>query len=334
MKWMKFALAGSLGLALWGATTTAQAAKKVTLPAYPQHRVFTFKAKGTKVYSYPRAAYAHSKVLGTNLSTKKHWTVDKVVTVNGKRYVRLANVTATKLQHGQVMESNAVAATKITGGYVALSKLKFHQQIVQMKSIKKTAYWTPTTTHDFWNMPAKTLGITAANHFGSSYGYKTIYAVQSLTTTTKKHYLYFETAAGKAIGWLPTSAVVKGTYPDNMKHEMSRDGLTAAATKKVATLDKSGHIKIGIATANNQIQRVVMLKQNSQTMTYEYENGKAVRKITRSATGKLLSSKAITPVATLKFKLVATFDLQGQTYQGTISPQGKIDIPVYLGWIA
>ncbi|WP_211331271.1 hypothetical protein [Companilactobacillus insicii] len=49
-------------------------------------------------------------------------------------------------------------------------------------------------------------------------------------------------------------------------------------------------------------------------MTYEYENGKAVRKITRSATGKLLSSKAITPVATLKFKLVATFDLQEQTY--------------------
>lgn len=332
MKWMKFALAGSLGLALWGATTTAQAAKKVTLPAYPQHRVFTFKAKGTKVYSYPRAAYAHSKVLGTNLSTKKQWTVDKVVTINGKRYVRLASVTATKLQHGQVMTPTAVAMTKITGGYVALSKLKFHQQISQMKSLKKTAYWTPTTTHDFWNMPAKTLGITVASHFGSSYGYKTLYAVQSLTTTTKKHYLYFETAKGKAIGWLPTSAVVKGTYPDNMKREMSRGGLTA--TKKVATLDDSGHIKIGIATANDQIQRVVMLKQNSQTIIYEYENGKAVRKITRSATGKLLSSKAITPVATLKFKLVASFDLRGQTYKGTISPQGKIDIPIYLGWIA
>lgn len=332
MKWIKFALAGSLGFVLWGGATTAHAAKRVTLPAYPQQRIFTFKAKGTKVYSYPRAAYAHSKVLGTVHSKTKQWTVDKVVKVGGKRYVRLSEVTASPLQHGTVDSGPTAKPKSLAGGYVALSKLKFHQQISQLKSVKKTAYWRPTTTRDFWNMPAKTLGTTAAIHYGTSYGYQTLYAIQSLTTKTKKHYLYFETAKGKAIGWLPTSAVVKGTYPNLVKRELTRGGLTA--TKTVATLDSGAHIKIGIATSNGQIQRVVMLKQNAQTLIYDYQNGQAVHQTTRSATGKVLSSKAITPVKTLKFKLVATFDIHGATYQGTISPEGKIDIPIHSGWIA
>lgn len=332
MKWIKFALAGTLGLALWGATTTAHAAKRVTLPTYPQQRIFTFKAKGTKVYSYPRAAYAHSKVLGTAQSKQKLWTVDKVVTVGGKRYVRLNRVTATPLNHSQISTSSKAAPNKLVGGYVALSKLKFHQQISQLKSVKKTAYWAPTTTHDFWNMPKKTLGTTTAIHYGTTYGYRTIYAIQSLTTKSKQHYLYFETAAGKAIGWLPTSAVVKGSYPNIVKRELTRDGLTA--TKQVATLDNSAHIKIGTAMRDGQLQRVVMQQQNSQTLIYEYQNGQAVRKTTRSATGKLLTSQAITPVATVKFKLVAAFDLSGQTYKGTVTPTGQISIPVYSGWIA
>lgn len=333
MKWMKVVLASGLGLLLWGGATTAQAAKRVTLPAYPQQRIFTFKAKGTKVYSYPRAAYAHSKVLGTAQSKQKLWTVDKVVTVGGKRYVRLNRVAATPLNHSQaIVEPSKAVSTKLVGGYVALSKLKVHQQISQLKSVKKTAYWTPTTAHDFWNMPKKTLGTTAAIHFGTTYGYRTIYAIQSLTTKTKQHYLYFETAAGKAIGWLPTSAVIKSSYPNIVKRELTRGGL--AATKKVATLDNSAHIKIGTAMRDGQLQRVVMLKQNSQTLIYEYQNGKAVRKITRSATGKLLTSQAITPVATVAFKLVASFDLSGQTYQGTVTPTGKIDIPIYFGWVA
>ena len=332
MKWMKVTLVGSLGLALWGTTTTAHAAKRVTLPPYPQQRVFTFKAKGTKVYSYPRAAYAHSKVLGTAQSKQKLWTVDKVVTVGGKRYMRLNQVTATPLNHSQVIDPHKGTTSKLVGGYVALSHLKFHQQIKQLKSVKKTAYWTPTTTHDFWNMPKKTLGTTAANHYGTTYGYRTIYAIQALTTTTKQRYLYFETAAGKTIGWLPVSAVVKGNYPTIMKRELTRDGLSA--TKQVATLNASAHIKVGTAIRGGQIQRLVLLKQNSQTIIYDYQAGKAVRKTTRSATGKVLSSQAIAPVATVKFKLVATFDLNGQTYQGTVDPTGKIDIPVYSGWIA
>lgn len=332
MKWMKLTLASALGIVLWGGLTTAHAAKKVTLPAYPQQRIFTFKTVGTKVYSYPRAAYAHSTVLGTARSKQKLWTVDKVVTVKGKRYVRLNQVTATPLNHGQVVDTHKKATSKLVGGYVALSHLKFHQQIKQLKSVKKTAYWTPTTTHDFWNMPKKTLGTTAANHYGTTYGYRTIYAIQALTTATKKQYLYFETAAGKAIGWLPVSAVVKGSYPNVMQRELTRGGLTA--TKQVATLDASAHIKIGTAIKAGQIQRTVMLKQNSQSIIYDYQAGKAVRKTTRSATGKLLSSQAITPVATVKFKLVASFDLNGQTYQGTVAPTGKIDIPVYSGWMA
>jgi len=194
--WIKLAMAGSLGLILWGGATSAQAAKKVTLPEYPQQRIFTFKAKGTKVYSYPRAAYAKSTVLGTDKSTTKQWTVDKVIKVNGKRYVRLAKVTTKALPHGTAVPNSSKANTTLVGGYVALSQLKFHQQISKLTSVKKTAYWTPTTNNDFWNMPKKTLGTTAASHYGHSYGYRTLYAIQSLTTTSKKQYLYFETAAG------------------------------------------------------------------------------------------------------------------------------------------
>lgn len=86
MKWMKLAFLAGLSLSLWG-TTTAQAAKRTVLPKYPRQRLFTFKTQRTKAYSYPRAAYARSKVLGVNKSTKKQWTVDKVVTVNGNRCI-------------------------------------------------------------------------------------------------------------------------------------------------------------------------------------------------------------------------------------------------------
>ncbi|NLR32019.1 GW dipeptide domain-containing protein [Levilactobacillus tujiorum] len=332
MKWIKLAVAGGLGLALWGGVTTAHAAKRVTLPAYPQQRIFTFKAKGTKVYSYPRAAYAHSKVLGTAQSKQKLWTVDKVVKIKGRRYVRLNLTTRTPLQHGTVIASRKAVNTKLVGGYVALSQLKAHPQISRLKTLKKTAYWTTTTTHDFWNMPAGTLGTTAAVHYGTTYGYRTLYAIQSLTTKTKKQYLYLETATGKAIGWLPANAVVKGTYPNIVKRELTRGGLTA--NKTVATLDSGAHIKIGIAMRGGQIQRVVLLKQNAQTLIYDYQDGQAVRKTTRSATGKQLSSQSITPVKTLKFKLVAEFDIHGATYAGTITPAGKIEIPVHSAWIA
>ncbi|MCH5465216.1 hypothetical protein [Levilactobacillus tujiorum] len=339
MRWAKFILAGSLGLALWGSVTTAHAAKRVTLPAYPQQRIFTFKVKGTSVYRSAHSAAVHGTILGIVHSQKKKWTVDKVVKIHGKRYVRLDDVTAGELQHGSVVRPSSVSPVAqgemgktLDGGYVALSKLKFRRQISQLKSLKKTAYWRPTLTHDFWDMPELTLGTTTAIHYGTSHGYQTLYAIQSLTTKAKKHYLYFETAKGKALGWLPASAVVKGTYPNLVKRELTRGGLQAKNT--VTTLDAKAHIKIGIATANDQIQRVVMVKQNSQTVIYDYQEGRAVHQTTRSAAGKVLSSKAITPVKTLKFSLNATFDLQGTTYEGTISPTGKIDIPVYTGWIA
>ena len=134
MKWMKLAFLAGLSLSLWG-TTTAQAAKRTVLPKYPRQRLFTFKTQRTKVYSYPRAAYARSKVLGVNKSTKKQWTVDKVVTVNGKRYVRLAAVSAQPLHHGTVAPLPA-KRNQLAGGYVALRQLRSHSVIRQLKAIK------------------------------------------------------------------------------------------------------------------------------------------------------------------------------------------------------
>jgi len=333
MKWMKFILASSVGLCLWGGVTTARAAKKVTLPAYPKQRVFTFKTKGTKVYSYPRVAYQHSDVLGADQSTTKQWTVDKVVTVKGKRYVRLALVSAKALPHGTIVPNATKTKTTLVGGYVALSKLKYHQQIAQIKAMKKTAYWTPTTTTDFWNMPAKSLGKTAANHYGHTYGYQTIDAIQSLTTTSKKRYLYFETAAGKAIGWLPQSAVIRGQYPDLLKRELNRN--LAADTTALTTVDKAGHVKVGVALKNGQVQRVALLKQNSTTAVYDFKDGKAVKLTTRTSAGKVKQSVAMTQTTTnLTFKAQSDFDIQGYTYQVKVTPAGKVSVLSVGGWIA
>ncbi|WP_143463059.1 GW dipeptide domain-containing protein [Levilactobacillus enshiensis] len=330
--WIKLAMAGSLGLILWGGSTTAHAAKKVTLPEYPQQRIFTFKAKGTKVYSYPRAAYAKSTVLGTDKSTTKQWTVDKVIKVNGKRYVRLAKVTTKALPHGTAVPNPSKANTTLVGGYVALSQLKFHQQISKLTSVKKTAYWTPTTNNDFWNMPKKTLGTTAANHYGHSYGYRTLYAIQSLTTINKKQYLYFETAAGKAIGWLPVNAVIKGTYPNLLQRELTRD---LAATTATTTVDEAGHVKVGVATANGNVQRVVLLQQDSQTAIYDFQAGKAVKLTNRNAHGKVVSSQAFTQsTKNLNIKAHADFDIQGYRYTVKVAPTGSVSVLSTGGWIA
>lgn len=333
MKWAKVILAGSLGLCLWGGATTAKAAKRIALPAYPQQRVFTFKTKGTPVYSYPRAAYKNSQVLGHNQSTTKQWTVDKVVTVNGKRYVRLALVSAKALPHGTIVANKSKAKTTLVGGYVALSQLKFHQKIAQMKTLKKTAYWMPTTHQDFWNMPAKSLGKTAANHYGHTYGYQTIYAIQSLKTTNHKSYLYFETASGKAIGWMATSAVTKGSYPDLMKRELKRS-LTGTTTT-LTTVDKAGHVKVGVAMKDGVIQRVVHLKQNSQTAVYDFQNGKAVSLTERNAQSKVTKTTAVSQAtANLTFKAYANFDIQGYTYRVTVKPTGAVSVLSIGGWMA
>jgi hypothetical protein len=333
MKWAKLILASVAGLSLWGGVTTANAAKKVTLPAYPKQRVFTFKAKGTKVYSYPRAAYKHSSVLGTDQSTTKQWTVDKVITVKGQRYVRLARVSAKSLPHGTIVPNASKANVKLVGGYVALNKLKFHQQIASMKSVKKTAYWTPTTKHDLWNMPAHSLGKTAANHYGHTYGYRTLYAVESLTTTSKKSYLYFETADGKAIGWLPKNAVIKGQYPDLLKRELGRN-LSADSTA-LTTVDKAGHVKVGVALKAGQVQRVALLKQNSETAVYDFTAGKAVKLTTRTSTGKVKQTTAVTQTTkNLKFKAQSDFDIQGYTYNVKVTPAGKVSVLSVGGWMA
>lgn len=333
MKWLKFILASSAGLALWSGVTTAQAAKRVTLPAYPKQRIFTFKAKGTKVYSYPRAAYKHSDVLGTNQSKTKKWTVDKVVTVKGRRYVRLALVSAKNLPHGTIVANPSKVKTKLVGGYVALNKLQFQQQIKQMKSLKKTAYWMPTTKYDFWDMPAKSLGKTAANHYGHTFGYRTIYAVQTLTASNRKQYLYFETAAGRAIGWLPKRAVIKGRYPDLLKRELNR-GL-ATETTALTTVDKAGHVKVGIALKAGTVQRVALLKQNSETAVYDYENGKAVKLTNRTSTGKVKQTQAVSQTTkNLTFKAKSDFDIQGYTYSVEVTPTGKVSVLSVGGWMA
>lgn len=332
MKIMKIVLASGVALSVWGGAVTADAAKRVTLPAYPQQRVFTFKAKGTKVYSYPRAAYRHSTVLGTDQSTTKKWTVDKVVTVKGHRYVRLALVSAKNLPHGTIVPNASKTKKTLVGGYVALSKLKFHQQIASMAAVKKTAYWTPTTTQDFWDMPKHTLGKTAASHYGHTYGYRTIYAIQSLTTKQHRQYLYFETAAGKAIGWLPKTAVTKGQYPDLLKRELSRN--LAADSTAITTVDKAGHVKVGVALKDGQVKRVALLQQNSETTVYDYQDGQAVKQTTRTSAGKVKHTAAVTPTESLTFKAQADFDIQGYKYQVKVTPAGQVSVMSVGGWMA
>lgn len=332
MKWIKVMLASGVALSLWGGTVTAEAAKRVKLPAYPQQRVFTFKAKGTKVYSYPRAAYQHSEVLGTDQSTTKKWTVDKVMTVKGRRYVRLALVSAKQLPHGTIVANPSKTKKTLVGGYVALSKLKFHQQITNMQAIKKTAYWTPTTHDDFWDMPAKTLGKTAANHYGHTYGYRTLYAIQSLKTRSNHQYLYFETAAGQAIGWLPKRAVIKGQYPDLLKRELTRN--LAADSTAVTTVDKAGHVKVGVALKAGQVQRVTLLQQNSETAIYDYQDGQAVKLTHRDSKGKVTRTAAVKPTKNLSFKAQTDFDIQGYKYNVKVTPTGQVSVMSVGGWMA
>lgn len=331
MKWMKLAFLAGLSLSLWG-TTTAQAAKRTVLPKYPRQRLFTFKTQRTKVYSYPRAAYARSKVLGVNKSTKKQWTVDKVVTVNGKRYVRLAAVSAQPLHHVTVAPLPA-KRNQLVGGYVVLRQLRSHSVIRQLKAIKKTAYWTPTTTHDYWDMPARTIGTTAAVHYGTTYGYRTLYATESLTTTCQKHYLYLTTANGKGIGWLPAHAVIKGTYPNLLQREVNRQltGITATTT----TVDAAAHVKVGVAMAAGVVQRVVLLRQDSTTVTSDFVTGRAVIATTRSATGKVVKTAKVKQTAPIfSFTARADFDIHGYTYRVKVAPTGAVTILGTGGWIA
>ncbi|WP_125573617.1 hypothetical protein [Levilactobacillus huananensis] len=329
-RWLKLTVAAVLGLTVGTSVTVARAASRVKLPAYPMQRILTFKTKGTPVYRTPRG----QRVLGKAKSTTKRWTATKVVTIKGKRYVRLALVSAKPLSHGTIVIRAKPASTKLVGGYVALSQLKAHEQISQLKPLQRTAYWAPTTTHDFWNMPAKTLGTTVALHYGSTYGYQTMYAIQSLTTTNKKQYLYLETAAGKAVGWLPTTALIKGTYPNLIDRELNR-GLNGIATT-TTTIDKKGHVQVGVAVKDGVVQRVVLLKQNSQTIIYEFKEGHVTTRTTRTATGAVKEVATLTPTdkTNLTFKARANFDIQGIVYRVTVTPAGKVSFVDIGGWMA
>ncbi|WP_125544282.1 hypothetical protein [Levilactobacillus lindianensis] len=333
-RWLKLTVAAVLGLTVGTSVTVAQAASRVKLPTYPVQRILTFKAKGTPVYRTPKAAASGQHALGQAKSTTKRWTATKVVAVKGKRYVRLALVSAKPLSHGTIVIGSKPASTKLVGGYVALNKLKAHEKITQLKSLQKTAYWTPTTTHDFWSMPAKTLGTTVALHYGSTYGYRTLYAIQSLTTTSKKQYLYLETAAGKAVGWLPAKTLNKGTYPDLINRELTRD-LTGTSTT-TTTIDKKGHVKVGVAVKDGVVQRVVLLKQNSQTIIYNFKDGRVTTRTTRTATGAVKEVATLTPTddTNLTFKARANFDIQGIVYQVTVTPAGKVSFVDVGGWMA
>ncbi|WP_261809356.1 hypothetical protein [Levilactobacillus humaensis] len=333
-RWLKLTVAAVLGLTVGTSVTVAQAASRVKLPAYPVQRILTFKTKDTPVYRTSKAAAQGQHALGKAKSTTKRWTATKVVTVKGKRYVRLALVSAKPLSHGTIVIGAKSASTKLVGGYVALNKLKAHEKISQLKSLQKTAYWAPTATHDFWNMPANTLGTTVALHYGSTYGYQTLYAIQSLTTTSKKQYLYLETAAGKAAGWLPTTALNKGTYPNLLNRELTRD-LTGTTTT-TTTIDKKGHVKVGVAVKDGVVQRVVLLKQNSQTIIYDFKAGRVTTRTTRTATGAVKEVASLTPTddTNLTFKARANFDIQGIVYQVTVTPAGKVSFVDVGGWMA
>ncbi|WP_407887826.1 GW dipeptide domain-containing protein [Levilactobacillus sp. N40-8-2] len=330
MRRFKLTLLIGLSVCVWGSPgLSAQAAKRtVTLPTYPIQRIATFKAKNTKVYSYPRAKHPQSKYLGHNRSTKRKWTVLKVVRVRGKRYVKITPDRHSYLQHGSTF-ATFYTPGPLDGGYVPFSRLRMHRQILRMPAMKRTAYWMPTIANDFWDMPAGTLGLSSAINYGRSYAYRTLYAVQSLTTVRHRHYLYFETAKGEEIGWLPTDAVVKGVFSDVLHRELTRNFNAANATTKVTTIDKGRHVKVGVITRDNRTQRVVLADQNSETTIFDWQDGHVTTRTQRLANGHTVKIKHFKTAATaIAFQAEATDERGGVTYEITVTNRGAVSVKI------
>jgi len=128
------------------------------------------------------------------------------------------------------------------------------------------------------------------------------------------------------------NAVIKGTYPNLLHRELTRD---LSATTANTTVDQAGHVKVGVATANGEVKRVVLLQQDSQTAIYDFQAGKAVKLTNRNAHGKVVSTQAFTQsTKNLNIKAHADFDIQGYRYTVKVTPTGSVSVLSTGGWIA
>ncbi|WP_261809355.1 GW dipeptide domain-containing protein [Levilactobacillus humaensis] len=326
MRVMKLGLIVAMGLVIGGGgVTTAQAAKRVKLAPYPIDRIMTFKAKNTKVYSYPRASHPYSKYLGKNKSIKRTWTLTKVVRIKGKRYGKLRQSDQIPLQHGSV--GRGVVWSHLNSGYVLLSKLRSHKKIQSYTTMKKTAYWLPNQDQDFWDMPAGTVGNTSAVEYGRDLAYQTIYAFQTLTTVTHHRYLNFKTAKGQEIGWLPADAVYRGTYSDPLKRELARD--LPDTTTKTTVVNRKRNLRVGVAKRDGAVQRVVIVDEWSETTTIDFKDGLAVKKLHRLGDGTKTQVKDFaTPKSKVTFSRLVWMDGYVDDYVITVTATGKVSSTV------
>jgi len=183
----------------------------------------------------------------------------------------------------------------------------------------------PTTDDDFWKMPEGTLGSNRAIHYGRTYAYRTIYAVQTLTTMKRQRYLYFETANGKKIGWLPVHAVVKGTFPNVLRRELTRDFDTTDTTTTTTTIDQ--HVRVGVTVRDGRTQRVVLADQNSETTIFDWQDGRVKTRTQRQANGRLIKVKRFKSAPKkLTFQVDANYELYHPSYKVTVTPQGAISV--------
>lgn len=324
MRGIKFGLAMMMGLMIGGGVSaTAQAAKRVKLPPYPIDRIMTFKTKNTKVYRYPRAAKPHSKYLGKNKSVKKNWTISKVVRIKGKRYAQLMTNIQLPLQHGSHVYG--VSWSRLEGGYVPLSKLRYHKKIQSYTTMKRTAYWLSNRDNDFWEMPEGTVGNNSAVEYGRDHAYQTIYAYQTLTTVKHRRYLNFKTAKGEKIGWLPADAVYKGKYVDPLKRELTRD--LVDTTPVITVVNRQHNLRVGCAMRDGMAQRVVLIDEWSDTTTIDFKDGLAVKKTRRLGDGTKTQVKNFTaPTSQVTFTRNIWDDVYGTDYTITVSATGKVKV--------
>lgn len=322
MRGIKLGLIVVMGFVIGGGgATTAQAAKRIKLAPYPVDRIMTFKAKNTKVYSDPRASHPHSKYLGKNKSTKRTWTITKVVRIKGKRYGKIRQNDQIPLQHGSAIRG--VVWSNLNSGYVPLSKLRSHKKIQSYTTMKKTAYWLPNQDQDFWDMPAGTVGNTSAVEYARNFAYQTIYAFQTLTTVTHHRYLNFKTAKGQEIGWLPADAVYRGTYSDPLKRELARD--LPDTTTKIKVVNRKRNLRVGVAKRDGMVQRVVIVDEWSETTTIDFKDGLAVKKIHRLGDGTKTQVKEFTtPQSKVTFRRLVWMDGEVDDYAITVTAAGKV----------
>ncbi|KIO94634.1 hypothetical protein N624_0748 [Levilactobacillus brevis] len=114
-----------------------------------------------------------------------------------------------------------------------------------------------------------------------------------------------------------------------MNRQLTR--ITATTT----TVDSAAHVKVGVAMAAGVVQRVVLLRQDSTTVTSDFVTGRAVIATTRSAKGKVVKTAKFKQTAPIfSFTARADFDIHGYTYRVKVAPTGAVTILGTGGWIA